>query len=173
MNRRRQCPLHDLHAGALVAVEGCGQRIQAVGELQQGAAAAGNDALLDSGTGGIQGIFDPQFAVFQFRFRRCTDLDHGHAAGQLGDPLLKFFAVVIGFGGLQLTSDRTNALAHRLAMVVGGDNRGVLLADGDAARFAEILEGHFVEGHRLVFADQRAAGEDGDIGKGGLAAFAK
>ena len=141
--------------------------------MQQRAAASGNDALLDGGTGGIQGILDPQFAVLQFRFRRCTDLDHSHAAGQLGDSLLELFAVVFGFGGLQFTSDRADALAHRLAMVVGGDDRGALLADGDAARLAEILEGHFVEGHRLVFADQRPAREDGDIGEGCLAAFAK
>ena len=55
-------------------------------------------------------------------------------------------------------------------MLTGGHDRGVVLADGDPAHAAEVVQGHLVEGHGPVFAHQGGAREDGDVLQGGLAA---
>ena len=58
--------------------------------LQQGSAAAGHNAFRHSSTGGVQGIFDTQFLVFQFGFGGSPNLDYGYAAGQFGQAFLEF-----------------------------------------------------------------------------------
>ena len=56
---------------------------------QQRDAAAGHDAFLDGGTGGVQRVFDAGLLLLHLDFGGGTDLDDGHAAGQLGHALLQ------------------------------------------------------------------------------------
>ena len=51
-------------------------------------------------------------------------------------------------------------------MIVVRNNGCALFADRHLAGVTKILERHFVESHRLVFADQGAARENGDISQG-------
>ena len=53
------------------------------------------------------------------------------------------------------------------------DDRGGVLVDGDLLGPAELLQRQVLELHAQVLADQRAAGEDGDVAQHGLAAVAE
>ena len=100
-----QGPLDDLDAGALIALAASRQAGEPFGQLQQGAAATSNDSLLHRSAGGVEGVFDAQLAVLELGFGGSTHLDHGNPSGQFGDPLLQFFAVVIGVGVVELALD--------------------------------------------------------------------
>jgi hypothetical protein len=71
----------------------------------QGDAAAGDDALFHRGAGGVQGVFDAGLLLLHLDLGGGTDLDHGHAAGELGQTLLELLAVVVGGGLLDLGAD--------------------------------------------------------------------
>ena len=62
---------------------------------QQGDAAAGEDAFFDGGTGGVQGVLDAGLLLLHFALGRGADVDLGHAAGELGDPLVELLLVVV------------------------------------------------------------------------------
>ena len=171
--RCTQSATHNLDPGALITVQLISQPAQGSGQLDQRAATAGHNAFFNSGSGGIQGIFDPQFAVLELGFRRSSDLDHGHTAGEFGDALVELLAVVLGIGVLQFPADGRHALSDGITAVFAGDDGGFFLADGDAADPAEILQRHLVERHRSVFADHGSTGEDGNVREGGFAALAK
>ena len=173
MNRRRQSALNDFNACALVAVELLRQIAEAVSQLEECASAPGDDALLDGCPGGVESVFDSQLAVVQFRLGGSSDLDHRNTPGQFGDAFVQFFPVVIGVRRLQFTFDRGHAVGHRGTVIVRGNDRGGFLADGDPPCLAKIADVHSVQRHRLVFADQRSSGEDGDIRQGCLATFPK
>src|SRR5258706_102737 len=67
--------------------------------------ASGNDALLDRGLGGGHRVLDAVLLLLQLDLGGGADLDDGHAAGQLGQPLLELLAVVVGVGVLDLGLD--------------------------------------------------------------------
>ena len=48
------------------------------------------------------GVFDQRLALLHFGLGRRADVDLGHAAGQLGQPLLQLLAVVVAVGRLDL-----------------------------------------------------------------------
>ena len=165
--------MHDLDTRALVANQLSGQSVQFLGELNQGAATASDDALLHSSTGGVERIFDPQLAVLEFGFRRCAHLDHGNTAGQFGDPLGQFLAVVLRLGVVKLPFDRGHTIVDGIAVILIGHDGGAVLGDGDAACTTKVLKRDLVQRHGPVFADHGAAGEDGDVGQRCLAALSE
>ena len=169
----RQSPLHDPNAGALIAAQACSQAIQFAGQLHEHAAAAGHDAFLHGGAGGVEGILDAQLAVLELGFGGSAHLDHGHAAGQLGHALDQLLAVVVGLGVIEFALDGRDPIRHGGLVLTGGHDRGFVLADRDAAHAAQVRQGDRVEVHGPVFAHQGGAGEDGDVLQGGLAAVAE
>ena len=171
MNRGGQSALHDFDTGALITVVLLRQSTEAISELEQGAATTSHDSFLDGCAGGVEGVLDSQLAVVQLGFSRGPDLDHGHATGELGDAFAQLFPVVIRFGGVQFSFDRGNPVSDGSAVVVGGDDGGGFLADRHATGLAEVSEADGIQAHCLVLTDQRAAGEDGDIGQCRLAPF--
>ena len=166
-----QGALHDANAGALIALAGSGQAIEALGQLKQGATPASNDAFLHGGAGRIEGILDAQLAVLQLGFGGGAHLDHGHTPGQLGDPLIELLAVVFGIGVVKFAPDRGHPVGNGGLVVPVGHDRGAVLGDGDAARLAEFGQPGLVQGHGLVFADHGGASQDGDVTEHGLAAI--
>ena len=76
---------------------------------QQRDAAAGDDAFFDRRTRGVQRVFDAGLLFLHLDFGGGTDLDHGHAAGQLGHALLQLLAVVVAGGFLDLHADLLDA----------------------------------------------------------------
>ena len=94
-HRRLQGAAHDLDADLLVMV-GTVLVLEHAGGIEQGRAAAGDDAFLDRGLGRMHGVLDPVLAFLDLDLGGAADLDDGHAAGQLGQPLLQLLAVIVG-----------------------------------------------------------------------------
>ena len=165
--------LDDLDTGALIPSQFGGQAAQPIGQLQQQAAPTGHDALFDGSAGGVEGILNPQLAIAQFGFGGSAHLDHGHTTGQLGDPFVQLFAVVVRIGGLQLPFDRCHPLAYGCFACLIGHDRGLVLGDRDPVGPAQILKGGALQAHRPVFGNHLAAGQHGDVLEHGLAPIAE
>ena len=72
---------------------------------QQGDAAAGDDAFLDRRLGRVHRVLDAGLLLLHLGLGGRPDLDHGHAAHELGQPLLELLAVVVGGRLLDLGAD--------------------------------------------------------------------
>jgi hypothetical protein len=81
----------------------------------QGHAATGDDTLFDGGTGRVQRVFHAGLLLLHLGLGGGTDVDDGHAAGELGQALLELLAVVVGGGLFDLAADLADA-----ALDVGG-----------------------------------------------------
>src|SRR6185312_16414085 len=133
-------------------------------------AAAGHHAFLDRRTRGVQGIFDARLLFLHLDFGRRTDLDHRHAARQLGDAFLQLLAVVVGGGFLDLRLDLLDATLDALGVAGAVDEGGVFLGDNDLLGTAEILDGGLLELQADLFGDHGAGGQDGHVFQHRLAA---
>src|SRR6202034_1648910 len=143
------------------------------GGLDQRYAAAGHDTLLDRGLGVAHRVLDAVLALLQLDLGRRARLDDGHAAGQLGQPLLELLAVVVGVGVVDLGADLVDP-ARDLVRVTGAvDDRGLVLGHDDLAGPAEHVDVDAVQLEADLFADDLATGEDGDVTEHGLAAVAE
>ena len=97
--------------------------------MQQGHAAAGHDALLDGGLGGLHGVLDAVLLLLQLDLGGRADLDDRHAAGELGQPLLQLLAVVVGVGLLDLGLDLVDPALDVVVLAAALDDRGLVLGD--------------------------------------------
>ena len=141
--------------------------------LQEGRAAAGDDALLDRRAGGREGVLDAVLLLLELDLGRRADLDDGDAAGELGEALLELLAVVVRGGLLDLRLDLVHA-GLDVGLAAGAvDDRGVVLGGDDAAGLAEVLDGDGVELAADLLGDDRAAGEDRDVAQHLLAPIAE
>ena len=59
-------------------------------------------------------VLDAVLLLLQLGLGRGADLDHRHAAGQLGQPLLQLLAVEVAGGRLDLRADLLDARLDRL-----------------------------------------------------------
>src|SRR3569832_34265 len=162
----------DLHAGVLVvvvALDGSGRGLGA----QQCDAAAGDDAFFNGGTRGVQRVFDASPLLLHLDFGRSADLEHRHAAGQLGLALLQLLAVVVAGDFVDLLVDLGDAALDRVGIAGTVDDGGVFLADFDALGAAEVLQGGLLERQADFLCDHGAAGEDGHVFQLRLAAVAE
>ena len=64
--------------------------------MEEGDAAAGDDAFLDRGAGRVHGVLDAILALLHLDLGGAADADHRNAAGELGQPLLQLLLVVVG-----------------------------------------------------------------------------
>src|SRR4029077_2895942 len=99
-----------------------------------------------------------------------ADLDHRNTAGQLGQALLQFLAVVVGVALLDLGTDLVDP-----ALDLGGvartlDDGGLVLGDDDLAGLAEQLEAGRLQLEADLLGDDLATGQDRDVLEHGLAA---
>src|SRR5439155_1077658 len=85
--------LDDLRPHLLVALDL--QPVDGLGGAQQRHAAARHDALLHRCAGRVERILHPCLLLLHRRLGRGADLDHRHAAGELGQALLQLLPVVI------------------------------------------------------------------------------
>jgi hypothetical protein len=121
----------------------------------------------------VQRVFDAGLLFLHLGLGRGADVDDGHAAGQLGQAFLQFLAVVVGGGFLDLAADLIHAALDVGGLAAAFDDGGVFLVDDDALGAAEVLSLDVLELDAEVFADELAAGEDGDVFQHGLAAVAE
>ena len=163
---------HDAHTGGLVT----GQPevpVEHGDGVDQRGATAGDDALLDRGARRGDGVLDAVLLLLQLHLGGGADLDHAHAAGELGEPLLELLAVPVGVGVLDLGLDLVDA-ALDLGRVTGTvDDRGVVLGDDDAPGLAEHLEADLVQLETDLGGDDLTTGQGRDVLHHRLAAVAE
>ena len=135
-DRRLQRAADDVDAAGLVVIA-AGQAVERPGGVEQSDAAARDDAFLDRGAGRVERVVDAVLALLDLDLGRAADLDHGDAAGELGEALLELLLVIVAGGVLDLGADRLDPGLDRVAVAGAVDDRGVVLVDGDALGLAE------------------------------------
>ena len=104
-DRRLQRAADDVDAAGLVVI-GAVQALERLGGVEQSDAAARDDAFLDRGAGRVERVVDAVLALLDLDLGRAADLDHGDAAGELGEALLELLLVIVAVGVLDLLADR-------------------------------------------------------------------
>src|SRR5215467_8643756 len=160
---------HDHGAHLLVALQL--ETVDLGRRPQQGDTAARHDALLDRGARGVERVLHAGLLLLHGRLRGGADLDHSHATGQLGQPLLELLAVVVRGRLLDLRPDLLDATldARRLACAL--DDSAVVLVHHDLLGLAQVLELDVLELDAEVLRDGLAARQDRDVLEHGLAAI--
>ena len=87
-DRRVERLADDIDAAGLVVVDAL-EALERLGRVEQRGAAAGDDAFLDRGAGRVERVVDAVLALLDLDLGRAADLDHGNAAGELGETLLE------------------------------------------------------------------------------------
>src|SRR5690606_27743084 len=123
--------------------------------------------------GGVQRVFDAGLLLLHLGFAVGADGDDGHAASELGEPLLQLLAVVVAGGGLNALAKLLDPLLNIGVAAAALDDGGVVLGNGDLLGPAELLERDAFELNAEVFANERAAGEGRNISQHRLAAIAE
>ena len=160
---------HDVRAGGLVAgqVELVERGDDRVGQRH---AAAGQQALLDGGLRVADGVLDAVLALLELDLGGRADLDDRDTAGELGQALLQLLAVVVGVAVLDLGADLVDPALDLLGVTGALDDRRLVLGDDDLASPAEQVKAGVLQLEADRLADDRAAGEDGDVAEHRLAA---
>src|SRR5664280_1795933 len=168
LERGLQRQPNDVRAGRLVPDE---LKLLERGDrgVQQGDATAGDDALFDGRLRVRNGVLDPVLLLLELDLGGRADLDDGHAAGQLGEPLLQFLAVVVGIRLLDLGADLVDPTGDLVGVTRTLDDGRLVLGDDDLASPAEQVERRVVELEPDLLADDLTAGQDRDVGEHGLA----
>jgi len=121
----------------------------------------------------VQRILDARLPFLHLDFRRCADLDQGHAAGELGHPLLQLFLVVVGRRFLDLLANVLHARFDRGLLASTVDDRRVFLRDFDALGTTQVLQRRVFELEAEFLGDDGAAGQDRDVFEHRLAPIAE
>src|SRR5271157_4150445 len=162
---------HDVGADLFVAFQL--QGLDGITAAHQRDAAAGNDAFLHRSAGGVHRVFDAGLLLLHFGFGGRTDLDDGHAADELRQPLLQLLAVVVAGGLLDLAADFLHPAFDVAWLALALDDGGVVLVDGDLLGLAQIVHVNVLELDAEIFRDGLAAGQSCDVLQHGFAAIAE
>ncbi len=161
----------DAGAGALVV--GVGVLLDGGRGLQQRDAAAGHDALLEGGPGGLQRVLDAVLLLLHLGLGGRADLHDGDTARQLREALLELLAIEVAVGRLDLVLDLVDAAPDGLGLAGAVDDRRVVLRHDDAARTPELGQLGVLQLEAHLLGDDLAAREDGDVLQHPLAAVAE
>jgi hypothetical protein len=170
--RRLERLADDVDAAGLVVVDAL-HAVQRLGGVEESGTAAGDDAFLDRGAGGVQRVVHAILALLHLDLGRTADLDHGNAAGELGETLLELLAVIVAGGVLDLRADRLDPALDVVGLAVAVDDGGVVLVDGDALGLAEHRNRDVLELDAEILGDHLAAGQDRNVLEHRLAAIAE
>src|SRR5208282_6089731 len=158
LERFRHRRRNDSRAGLFVLIES--ERLHRRDRAHQRDAAAGHDSLLDRGPERMNGIINARLFFLQFDFGRRANLDHGDAAGELGQPLLQFLAVVVGGGFFDLAADQFDSSLY-FGFLAGAANYGrIVLVDQNFLALAERGDLDLLDLGAEFLGDQSAAGQN-------------
>ena len=103
-----------------------GLNLVALGDnVEQSDAAARNDALFDSCARCLQRVLDAGLLLLEPGLGCSTDLEHCHAAGELGEALLELLAVEVGLGAIELGLDLGDAVLNILLIARAVDDERI------------------------------------------------
>jgi hypothetical protein len=160
-----------LHSNSLVAFQF--EVIERLLGAKVSNASAGDDTLLYGCAGRVQGILHARLLLLHFGLRRSADIDDGNAAGELGQTLLQFFAIVVRSGFLNLTADLVNPTLDLFRRTFALNDCRVFLVDRDPLCPAEIFQCEVFKLDPKVLGKTTATGEDRDVLECRLAAVAE
>src|SRR5579871_1990552 len=162
---------HDVAADLLIAFQL--QRVDGVAAAHQSHAASGHDAFLDGRASGVHRVLNAGLLLLHLGLGGRADLDDGHAADQLRQPLLQLLAIVVAGGLVDLAADFLHPAFNVRRLALAFDDGRVVLVDGDLLGLAEVLHLDVLQLDAQVFGDGLAAGQDRDVLQHGLAAIAE
>ncbi len=126
-------------------------------------AATWEDALFDSCSRSMQCVFDAGFDFLHLAFGRSSDIYSSHAACELGQAFLEFFAVVIAGGGLYLVANLCDSALDISRRASPLDNGRVVVVDTDSLGCAKVCQLDRGQVYAQVFAENLRAGQHGDV----------
>src|SRR5829696_190397 len=153
----------DPGARPLVTVEGVEQIGHRLLGVQECHATTGDDALLQGRAGRRERVLDAVLLLLELRLGRGAHLDDGHAAGELGEPLLELLAVEVRVGGLDLGADLVDAAGDPLGLAGTVDDGGLVLGDNHLAGTPELVELGVLQLEAELLGYNLAARKDSDV----------
>merc|ERR1712004_813670 len=93
----------------LLVLVGRSQCVQDREATQQSNTTTGNNALLNSSPGGVQGVGDPVLLLVHLNLRGAADLEDSHTTGKPGHSLLDLLLLILGVGLLDLLPQLVHA----------------------------------------------------------------
>src|SRR5581483_7773118 len=118
-----------------------------------------------------QGVLNAVFLFLQFNFGGRADADDRHTAGQFRQALLQLLTIIVAGAVVDLDLDLLNTALDGLLVASAIDNGGVVFGADHLARTTQVVDRDRFELAPDVLADDRAAGQDGDILQHSLAAI--
>ena len=162
---------YDIQAQLLVTFQA--HLLESGDAAQERYAATRDDAFFHGRASCVQSVFHARLLFLHFRFSRRANADHGHTADQLCQAFLELFTVVIAGGLFDLSANLAYTAFQGLPVARAVDDGRVVLVDAHGLRLAEIVQSHGLQADTLLFADDLAARQDGDVVQHGLAAVAE
>src|SRR5215218_477499 len=153
----------DPGARPLVTVEGVEQIGHRLLGVQECHATTGDDALLQGRAGRRERVLDAVLLLLELRLGCGAHLDDGHAAGELGEPLLELLAVEVRVGGLDLGADLVDAAGDPLGLAGTVDDGGLVLGDNHLAGTPELVELGVLQLEAELLGYNLAARKDSDV----------
>ena len=141
--------------------------------MQRSRAAARDNALFHGSLGRIQGILNAQLLLFHLDLSGSADFDDGNTAGQLGKTLLQLLLVEVAGRLRHLRTDLRNTVADSFLVAHTVYDGGIFLRYLHLAGTAQHIDGGVFQLITQLFADNRAARQNGDVLQHFLAAVAK
>ena len=117
----------------------------------------------------MKGVLHASFLFLHLGFGSCTHVDDSNTAGQLGQTLLKLFAVVIRGGFLNLTTDLIHAALDVRRFSSTFHDGGVFFVDHDRLGPPEVFNLDVLQLDSEVLGDASATSEDRNVFQHGLA----
>lgn len=141
---------------------------------EKGSTTAGDDTLLNSGTGSVESIVVPVLLLSDLNLARTTNLDNGNTATELGQSLLELGPVVIRSS--RIVDQSSDLLASRLneaLVTLTVEDNSVLLGDSNGASSTEHVGGSLLKLDVEFVSEDGTAGEDGNVTEDRLSVVAE
>ena len=121
----------------------------------------------------MQGIVHAILLLLHLNLRSGTDVKHSYTAGQLSQTLLQLLLVVVRRGRFDLRLDLVDACFDGLLAAMTLHDGGVVLVDSHLLSRTQHIHLGVFELHALLFGDDGAASQYGDVFQHGLATVAE
>ncbi len=148
------------------------QLLHGIDTADQSHTTARHDSLFNRRPRGVQGVFDSGFSLFHFRFGCRPDIDLSDTAGEFGQPLLEFLAVVITGCNFDFISDLFDSALDGFLAARSFDDDCVVVVDSNLFRLTELFDADILHLDSEVFVNRVSPCKNRNILQHGLSAVA-